>query len=314
MRLIHGWHNLRPEHRGCVATIGNFDGVHRGHQAVLARLRQLAAGLAAPPVLITFEPHPLEFLRPELAPPRLTGLRDKLAALAEEGLARVLCLRFDHRLAEMEPEDFVRDLLLTRLGVRQLLVGDDFRFGRQRRGDFAMLAGQPALGVERLPTVAVGGERVSSTRVRTALAAGDLGLAEELLGRPFAISGRVVRGDAIGRTLGYPTANLAFRRHKPPLAGIFVVEVAGLGGWRPAVASVGTRPTVNGRSTLLEVHLLDFQDDLYGRHLTVRFLKRLRSEERFPSLDALRAQMARDEQAARNFFAAAPTGGASLTG
>lgn len=317
MELIRGWHNLRPQHRGCVVTIGNFDGVHRGHQAVLERLRLAAAEHRLPATLISFEPHPLEFLRPQLAPPRLTGLRDKLMALRQQGIERVLCLRFGHRLAQMPAETFVRELLLDALGVRFLLVGDDFRFGCDRRGDFDMLqaAGKVAdFAVERMPTVVVDGARASSTRIRQALAENDLAAAARLLGRPYSICGRVRRGDAIGRTLGFPTANIAFPRARPPLAGIFVVNVRGLGAPRPGVASLGTRPTVNGKRLLLEVHLLDYQGDLYGRHLEVEFLHWLRGEERFDSLEAMQAQIARDAEAARAFFDALPTGGASTMG
>lgn len=307
MELIRGWHNLRPRHRGCVATIGNFDGVHRGHRAVLARLAQVGQELGLPATLLTFEPHPLEFLRPEAAPPRLTSLRNKLMALRDTGLARVLCLRFDRAFAALEPEEFVQRLLVERLGVRFLLVGDDFRFGRGRRGDFAMLqeAGKAnGFAVEQMGTVLVDGERVSSTRVRQALLRGDLEQAERLLGRPYSICGRVIRGDRIGRTLGFPTANISLERTRPALSGIFVVQVRDGDQLRPGVASVGTRPSVGGTRLLLEVHLLDFYGDLYGRHLQVEFLKRLRGEEYFDSLEALTAQIARDADAARDYFAA----------
>jgi len=307
MELIRGWHNLRPRHRGCVATIGNFDGVHRGHRAVLARLAQVGQELGLPATLLTFEPHPLEFLRPEAAPPRLTSLRNKLMALRDTGLARVLCLRFDRAFAALEPEEFVQRLLVERLGVRFLLVGDDFRFGRGRRGDFAMLqeAGKAnGFAVEQMGTVLVDGERVSSTRVRQALLRGDLEQAERLLGRPYSICGRVIRGDRIGRTLGFPTANISLERTRPALLGIFVVQVRDGDQLRPGVASVGTRPSVGGTRLLLEVHLLDFHGDLYGRHLQVEFLKRLRGEEYFDSLEALTAQIARDADAARDYFAA----------
>lgn len=311
MQLIRGWHNLRPRHRGCVATIGNFDGVHRGHQAILERLGEAARQYRLPATVLTFEPHPLEYLRPDLAPPRLTGLRDKLRALRDFGVERVVCLRFGPMLAHMPPESFIEDLLVEALGVRFLLVGDDFRFGQERRGDFGMLEtlGAPhGLAVERTATFMVDGERVSSTWVRECLQRNDLAMANRLLGRPYSICGRVVHGDRIGRTLGFPTANLAFPRARPPLAGIFVVSVRGLGEPRPAVASLGTRPTVNGRKLLLEVHLLDFSGDLYGRHLQVEFHQWLRGEERFDTLAAMQAQIARDAEAAREYFAASPLG------
>ena len=310
MELIRGWHNLRAHHHGCVATIGNFDGVHRGHRAVLARLEQEGRSRRLPVTVVIFEPQPLEYFQPQSAPARLNELRDKLNALAGTGIDRALCLRFGPRLAQMSAEAFINELLVARLGVRFLMVGDDFRFGHGRRGDFAMLqaAGERhGFTVARMPTVAAGGERVSSTRIRQALAAGDLDLAARLLGRPYGICGRVIRGQALGRNLGYPTANIAFR-HRPPLQGIFVVQ-ARLDGeerFRPAVASLGTRPTVNGTRVLLEVHLFDFSGDLYGKRLEVQFLRFLRGEERFDSLDALRRQMDRDAAAARAYFSARP--------
>lgn len=308
MELIRGWHNLRSQHRGCVATIGNFDGVHRGHQAVLARLRQEAQARGLPSTVIVFEPQPLEYFRPEAAPARLTALRSKLQALAAAGVDRVLCLRFGRQLAQMPAETFINELLVARLGVRFLMVGDDFRFGYGRHGDFALLqtiGASHGFTTKHMPTVMEDEDRISSTRVREALSRGDLVAAEHLLGRKYSICGRIVHGQALGRNLGYPTANIAFRQ-PPPLQGIFVVQVRGLTEqpW-PGVASLGTRPTVNGESTLLEVHLFDFSGDLYGRHLDVEFLQRLRGEERFDSLDALRVQMDKDATAARAFFSAA---------
>lgn len=310
MELIRGWHNLQAHHRGCVATIGNFDGVHRGHHAVLATLEQEARRFGLPATVIVFEPQPLEYFRPQAAPARLTGLRSKLQALAATGVARVLCLRFGQRLAQMPAEAFVDELLVERLGVRFLMVGDDFRFGHGRRGDYAMLqtAGErKGFAVARMPTVLEGEARVSSTRVRQALAAGDLAQAAQLLGRRYSICGRVVRGQALGRNLGYPTANIGFQR-PPPLQGIFIVQarLAGEQRYRPAVASLGTRPTVDGTRVLLEVHLFDYSGDLYGQHLEVEFLQRLRGEERFESLDALRRQMDQDAADARAYFSAQP--------
>lgn len=305
MELIRGWQNLRPRHKGCVATIGNFDGVHLGHQAVLARLREAAGRLELPATLITFEPHPLEVLRPELAPPRLASLRDKLTALGGQGVERVLVLRFGRRFAQMEAEAFIQELLLDSLGVRFVMIGDDFRFGRGRAGDFRMLeevGAREGFEVERMPTVEVDGERVSSSRIRAALGRNDLETAERLLGRPYSICGRVRHGQALGRTLGFATANLGFGRSRPPLQGIYVVNVRGLGPPRPGVASLGTRPTVNGSRILLEVHLLDFQGDLYGRQIQVDFLRWLRDEERFDSLEAMREQISRDVQAAHAYF------------
>jgi len=307
MELVRGSYSLGARHRGVVATIGNFDGVHLGHQAMLSRLRERAQALGAPLAVITFEPHPLEFLAPDRAPARLTRLRDKCRLLQAHEVDLLLCLRFRRRLADMEPEAFVEDILVRGLGVRHLLVGDDFRFGRQRRGDFAMLAQMAEIygfGIEQMPTLSHADERVSSTRVRETLAAGELDHAGRLLGRPYAISGRVVRGEALGRKLGYPTANIAFHGRPPPLRGVFAVRVGlGDGGMRPAAASLGTRPTVNGVDTLLESFLLDFSGELYGRHVEVAFDARLRDEQHFESLDALKVQMAEDVARVRSYYA-----------
>lgn len=305
MELIRGSHNLRSRHRVCAATIGNFDGVHRGHLAVLQRLRDAASRLRVPAVVVTFEPHPREYFAPDAAPSRITALRDKLRALTQAGVERVLCLEFGPRLAAMEAEDFIREILLARLGVRFLMVGDDFRFGRGRRGDYHLLkhaAAEHGFELTRMPTLALDRVRVSSTRVRQALEAGDLGLAARLLGRPYRISGRVVRGDAMGRRLGWPTANIRFPRVRPAVDGIFTVQVLGLEAPWPGVASVGNRPSVDGRRILLEVHLLDFNGDLYGRHLEVEFLHRLRDQVRFSTLDALAEQIGRDVALAREYF------------
>ncbi len=312
MELIRGQHAIRPRHHGCVATIGNFDGVHLGHQAILRQVTGHAASLGLPALVITFEPQPQEFFAPATAPARLTRLRDKLAALEQAGVERVLCLRFDRRLASQPAETFIRDVLVTGLGVRQLVVGDDFRFGQGRRGDFPMLAaaGQAhGFGVEHTHTHLLDGERVSSTWVRETLARGELTLAARLLGRSYAISGRVTHGDKLGRSIGFPTANIHLRRRSPPLAGVFLVRAHGLGEtpW-PGMANVGRRPTVNGVSDRLEMHLLDYQGDLYGRHLRVEFLERLRPERRFESLAALGEQLQQDALAARTFFNT-PAGG-----
>ncbi len=305
MQLIRGIHNLRPEHRGCVATIGNFDGVHLGHRAMLERLRARADRDGLPATVISFEPHPREFFAPQQAPSRLSSLRDKTRLLAEAGVDRFVCLHFNRELAGMEPDAFVDELLIGRLGVRYLLVGDDFRFGRQRRGDHALLqaaAERYGFALDDTPTVSLTGERVSSTRVREALERGDLELAEALLGEPYSLSGRVIHGDRIGRELGCPTANIAIH-HRPPMDGVAVVEAAiNEGAPLPAVASVGTRPTVNGKRPLCEVHLLDWSGDLYGRRLTVRFLHWLRGQEHYPELEQLQRQIAVDVDNARAWF------------
>lgn len=308
MELIRGLHNLRSRHRGCVATIGNFDGVHRGHQRILQALRESAGAQGLAATVISFEPDPHEFFAPETAQPRLTSLRDKCRLLAEAGVARFLCLHFDRRLAAMAPEDFIRQILVEGLAVRHLLVGDDFRFARDRAGEFDTLvrAGQVHdFHVDRTPTLSHGGARISSTRIRRCLAEGDLAAARTLLGRDYAISGRVIHGDRIGRDLGYPTANIPFRR-RPPMDGVLAADVRiEQGPELPAVVSVGTRPTVNGKRPLLEVHLLDFSGSLYGQHLQVTFRQWLRGQQRFADLDALRAQLDRDAQAAREWFSTA---------
>ena len=306
MELVRGAHNLKPGHRPCVATIGNFDGIHRGHQAVIEALHQAGRRLGLPTTVMLFEPQPREFFAPERAPGRITRLRDKLRVLADLGVERTVCLRFDARLAGLAAEDFVQSLIVDGLGARFLMVGDDFRFGHQRRGDFGMLeaaARQHAFELQRMPTVSFRDERVSSTRVRAALAAGDLALAEALLGRRLRISGRVVRGEALGRQLGWPTANLRFGQHPPPMRGIFNVAVHGIQDQPlPGVASLGTRPTVNGIETLLETYLLDFDGDLYGRHIDVELLAWQRPEVSFEGLDALSRQIDADVTAARAWF------------
>ena len=307
MELIRGLHNLRPEHRGCAASLGNFDGVHLGHRAVIEQLATRARLLGTPSLIMLFEPQPLEYFRPEGPPARLMRLREKLCALRQEPIDRVLCARFDARLAGMEPEAFIERILVKGLGVRCLIVGEDFRFGKDRRGDVEMLrrAGRAhGFAVDIAPTFYLDAERVSSTRVRAALVAGDLEKAERLLGRPYRMCGHIVRGVRIGRQIGIPTANIDVRRRQTPIHGIFAVEVYGLPGEPlPAVASVGTRPTVGGTHMLLEVHLLDFDSDIYGAHVGVDFLRKLRDERRFDSLEEMRAHIVRDIEQARQYFA-----------
>jgi riboflavin kinase/FMN adenylyltransferase len=306
MELIRGLHNLKTRHRGCVATIGNFDGVHLGHQAVIGQLAEKGAELHLPTLALFFEPQPLEFFRSSAAPARLTRLREKLTALRRYSVDRALVIRFDERFASMEAEAFIQQVLVEGLGVRYLVVGDDFRFGHNRRGDFTMLeqAGRRCgFPVVHLHSFLIDGERVSSTRIRQLLAAGDLEGAEKLLGRPYRMSGRVAHGDKIGRTLDVPTANIHLHRQVSPIQGIFVVELFGIEGepWA-GVASVGTRPTVGGTRALLEVHLLDFTGDIYGAHVNVNFLHKLRDEKRFDSLDELRRRMQEDISQARDYF------------
>lgn len=307
MKVIRGLHNLTLEHRGCVATIGNFDGVHLGHRAVFGRLLEKGRALELPTTVITFEPQAMEYFAPEAAPARLTRLREKLAALVDAGIEQVILLEFGPKLARMEAREFVHRLLVDGLGVRHLLVGDDFRFGRGREGDFRLLetmGREHGFAVEDLHTVTHGDERVSSTRIREALAHGDFDLARHLLGRPYRICGRVGHGNKRGRSIGYPTANLNLHRRVSPLRGVYAVVVDGVAAhpW-PGVANVGNRPTVDGGARhLLEVHLFDFAGDIYGRHAQVEFQLKLRDERKFGSFEELKAQIDRDVVAAREYL------------
>lgn len=307
MRVIRGLHNLRSEHGGSVATIGNFDGVHLGHQAVFRALQAEGKRLGVPATVITFEPQPLEYFAPKRAPSRLTRLREKLGAMSDAGVERVLVLEFGARLAEMSAEDFIDTLLVRRLAIAHLYVGDDFRFGKDRRGDLNMLraAGEAhGFTVDAMETLASEGERVSSTRVRNALSRGDLEDANRCLGRPYAICGRVAHGDKRGRTIGFPTLNIDLHRKVSPLRGVFAVRVSGIGAdVLPGVANIGTRPTVTGDTRyLLEVHLFDFDREIYGEHLSVEFVSRIRDEKKFESFDALKAQIQLDASTARDLL------------
>lgn len=304
MRVIRGLHNLRSEHGGSVATIGNFDGVHLGHQAVFRALHTEGRRLGVPATVITFEPQPLEFFAPERAPSRLTRLREKLGAMRDTGVERVLILEFGRRLAEMSADAFIDTLLVERLAIAHLYVGDDFRFGKGRQGDVGLLraAGERhGFTVDSMETLAIEGARVSSTRIRDALSRGDLVDAARCLGRTYAICGRVAHGDKRGRTIGFPTLNIDLHRRVSPLRGVFAVRVAGVDDVvLPGVANIGTRPTVTGDTRyLLEVHLFDFDRDIYGAHLTVEFISRIRDEKKFESFEALKAQIQRDAEAAR---------------
>jgi riboflavin kinase/FMN adenylyltransferase len=305
MRILR---HLPARGAGPVAlTVGNFDGVHLGHRAMLELLDGAARARRLRSCVMSFEPHPREFFSPDQAPTRLTSLREKLELLAQAGVDQVHVRRFDYDFARITAEEFIRSVLVDGLGVRWLLVGDDFRFGARRQGDVAMLrdAGtRHGFEIVQMESFSVDGIRVSSTAVRERLARGDLAEAARLLGRPYSISGRVVRGDRLGKQLGFATANVQMKHNRPPLAGIFVVEVLGLGE-RPleGVASLGVRPTVKaGGAPVLEVHLLDFSRNIYGRHLQVHFLHKLRDEEKYADLETLRRQIARDVQDARNFF------------
>jgi len=294
-------------HRGGVLTIGNFDGVHLGHQAVLRSLAMTGRELGAPAVMMTFEPQPQEFFAPETAPPRLTRLREKLVVLESCGIDAVLCLRFDEALAELEAEEFVTRLLVERCAVRHVLVGDDFRFGRARRGNIDLLRDLGAANgfqVGNMPTFKLDGERVSSTRVRSALTDGRLEDARDLLGRPYRLCGRVVHGDGRGKTIGFPTANVELHRRALPLSGVYAVRVNGLGERTyNGAANIGVRPTFGGHRAVLEVHLLDFKGDAYGRNIRVEMVDKLRDEKRFDSVDALCHQIEKDVARARDRLA-----------
>ncbi|MBM4182059.1 MAG: bifunctional riboflavin kinase/FAD synthetase [Betaproteobacteria bacterium] len=308
MRMTHGcFGEPHTQQRPGAVTIGNFDGVHLGHQAMLARLTARSASVGGAPTVLTFEPHPREIFSPDSAPTRLTSLREKLEILRGLGVARVHVCRFSKPFAALSAEDFVRRILVEGLHARYVLVGDDFRFGAKRAGDFALLkqlGEKYGFEAESLHTVEAAGQRASSTAVREALAAGDMATAAQMLGRPYSISGRVVGGDQLGRKIGYPTANIQLKHNRPPLTGIFAVRVQGLDqpDW-PGVASLGTRPTVhaNGRPTL-EVHLFNFDQSIYRRHLRVEFLHKLRDEAKFPSLEALIAQIDEDARQAREML------------
>ncbi|MDH5183177.1 MAG: bifunctional riboflavin kinase/FAD synthetase [Gammaproteobacteria bacterium] len=306
MQLIRGLHNLQADPRGCVVTIGNFDGVHLGHQEVLAQVVDKAAELSLPSVLMTFEPYPSEFFQHGEIPPRLTRFREKMEVLRRFSIERVISLRFDESLCSLEADEFIQQILVEKLAARYVVIGDDFRFGKGRTGDFAMLkaAGkQYDFEVASMHTFEIMGDRVSSTRIRSALQSGELGFAEQLLGRPYRMSGRVAHGDKRGRTIGFPTANIHLHRKASPVRGVYAVEMYGVDGEPvPGVANVGIRPTVNGTRAQLEVHLFGFSDDIYGRHVQVEFRHKLREEQRFESFDALKAQIEKDALKAKEFF------------
>jgi len=296
---------------GSVVAVGAFDGLHRGHQALLNEVRERAQALGCTPIVVSFEPLPRAFFSKEPVP-RLSSVREKLLGFAAAGMERTLLMRFNRALTAMSAEDFIQRVLVERLNVREVWVGADFRFGHQRAGDVAMLERVGAargFAARTMPAVLLDGERVSASRVRALLAAGNFGGATPLLGRPFVIEGKVEYGNKLGRTLGFPTANIHLRERVTPVHGIFAVRV-GLGdsacNW-PGVASLGTRPTVNEvLEPLLEVHLFDFEGDLYGQRMAVEFVAKLRDEVKFDGLDALKAQMSHDARSAREILGMNP--------
>ena len=297
----------RPAPQATALTIGNFDGVHLGHRALLARLGAVAQREQLLPAALTFEPHPREFFAQETAPARLSTLREKLEILAEEGVGLTCVCHFNTGFAHLEAEEFIERLLVGCLRVKHLIVGDDFRFGAKRRGNFAMLqeAGHHhGFTLEAVTSVMVDGVRVSSSAVRAALADGRIEDAARFLGRPYVIDGRGVRGRQLGRQLGVPTANIRIKHANPPLIGVYAVEVRGLAnGPHRGVANIGFRPSIDqGINPLLEIHLFDFDEDIYGAHLSVRFLHKLRNERKFPDIDALKLQISQDLESAKQYF------------
>ena len=309
MELVRGLYNIQSRHRGCAATIGNFDGIHIGHAALIDAVASRAEALQTRACVISFEPLPMEyFATPENVPHRLTWLREKWQALSQQRADQLLLLNFNRQLATTSPADFIKKVLVDGLAIRHLLIGDDFRFGLRREGDINLLreAGlQHNFTVEQADTIEHHGERVSSTRIRTLLKAGDLESAAALLGRPYALQSHVVHGAKLGRTIGFPTANLCMDGKNPPLRGVFAVRATVGSDSTPinGIANLGEKPTVDGRRLSLEIHLLDFNADLYGKRLRVSFHHKVRDEMKFDSIDALKRAIADDEAQARHWFA-----------
>ena len=306
MKLIRGLYNLTSPLRASAVTIGNFDGVHRGHQLVIRQLRRVAAAAELPTVVIIFEPQPIEFFAPERAPKRLARFRDKIAYLKAQEIDYLLCLHFDAELAAASAEEFVQRILIDSLHTRHLVIGDDFHFGHQRQGNFSYLQQNSerfGFRVDETETLMQDGERVSSTRVRECIQQDDFARATELLGRPYSLSGRIAHGQKLGRQLGYPTINIKMGDKTLIVKGIFAVQVKGIDN-HPlrGVASIGTRPTVNGVDTILEVYILDFNRDVYGYRVEVEFLHKIRNEDKFDSLEELSAHIAQDTAKAKAFF------------
>lgn len=311
MQLIRSIHNLRQPLQGCALTIGNFDGVHLGHQAVLCHLREKADELKLPMTVMLFEPQPSEYFsalkRQETqAPARLMRLRDKLYYLAQAGVDYVICVKFDRTFAAQSADEFIRNWLVGKLNVKFLSIGDDFRFGADRKGDFALLqqaGGQYGFTVEDNHSFCLDERRISSTMIRQALAEDNLQLAQSLLGKPYQIWGKVVHGKKLGRTIGFPTANIRLQRQVNPVKGVYAVKVRLKNGEIfQGVANIGQRPTVQGVKQLLEVHLFDFQRNIYGQNVAVEFSHKIRDEVKFPSLEALTEQIGKDVQTAKAYF------------
>lgn len=307
MELIRGIQNLRQKHRGCVLTIGKFDGVHLGHQAVLSQVVEKARELGLPATVMVFEPQPEELFTPEQAPARLSLLRDKYIQLKALGIDRLLCVKFDRQFADFSATEFVEGLLVEKLGIQYLVVGDDFRFGKGRVGDFSTLQNEGEkcqFEVVSTQSLRLEACRVSSTAVRDALSHDDFVLANQMLGRPFTIAGKVLHGDKRGRTIGFPTANVLLKRCKAPVNGVFAVKVTVVDKCYSGVANIGHRPTVNGQRSQLEVHLFDFDGDLYGQFITVALVSKIRQEMKFDSFELLHKQIQKDALAAKTLLTA----------
>ena len=306
MEVIRGLHNLKPDHRGSIVTIGNFDGVHRGHQAILHRLKQKSLELGVPTTLICFEPQPKEYFDPGRAPARLTRFREKVLLLEEQGLDRVLCFRFNEVTRNVTADEFVHTLV-SKLDIKFMLVGDDFKFGQAQLGDFELLkkaGNEHGFEVTNQFTFIHEDERVSSTRIRECLAKGEFELAGDLLGHPYSIMGKVIYGRQLGRQLDAPTANIQLHRYRAPLEGVYAIEMTGLDKTYRGVANVGVRPTVDHNAEpILEVHLFDFDDDIYGRNVRVIFRRKIRDEKKFENLEQLKLAIHSDFAEGRRYFA-----------
>ncbi len=308
MRLIRGLQHLEPFHDGCILTIGNFDGLHLGHRLVIERLAEHGKRLQLPTVAMVFEPQPLEYFLDDHAPSRLTRLREKAIQFAKLPIDALLVLPFNRTLADYDAEKFIADILLAKLNVKHLVIGDDFHFGKARRGNFALLQASglaAGFAVENTHTLELDGMRISSTLIRDALQAGRLDQARVMLGRDYSVCGRVAHGDKRGRQLGFPTANVLMFRKNTPIAGVFAVTMTGLDGNEyQGVANVGVRPTVDGGAkAVLETHLFNFNADIYGCYVEVHFKQKIRDEVRFPNLEALQAQIKADVEVSKRIFA-----------
>jgi len=306
MQLIRGLHNLSEEHRGCALTIGNFDGVHLGHLEILKNLKKAADEQNLLSCIMSFEPLPMEYFDRQTAPVRLHRIREKWGALQNTNIDYFLCAKFDHQLAELSADDFIKKILLEKLNVKYLLIGDDFRFGNKRSGDFETLkqAGKKyGFEVRNSSSFCYQNDRISSSRIRHALMQNQLELAEKMLGRPYQICGHIAHGDKRGRTIGFPTANIKLHRHASAVHGVYAVHMSGDNLSSNGVANVGKRPTVDGHDLQLEVHLFDFEQEIYGKKVCVEFKQKIRDEKRFDSFDDLKQQIIKDSQIAKDFFA-----------